>query len=137
MKTAGQAGFTLVEILIAVAVFAFGILAIATMQAWSIRGNASSQTITEAGNLASCQIERLMALDYMHADLNDSDNDGNAGLDHTGTAADHQRTEGRYVIFWNVAQDVPITNNKTLNIIIRWTERKANKTYSVRAIKAR
>jgi len=137
MKIARQAGFTLVEIMIAVAVFAFGVLAIAAIQVWSMRGNASSQSITEAGNLASSQIERLMALDYTHADLDDSDNDANAGLDHTGGAADHQRTEGRYVISWNVAQDVPVNNNKMVNIILTWTEQGANKRFSVRAIRAR
>jgi prepilin-type N-terminal cleavage/methylation domain-containing protein len=34
-----EAGFTLMEILIAIAILAFGLLAIATMQAWSIKGN--------------------------------------------------------------------------------------------------
>jgi type IV pilus assembly protein PilV len=137
MKIARQGGFTLIEILIAAAVFAFGVLAIATIQVWSMRGNASSQTITEAGNLASSEIERLLALDYMNDALNDADHDGSAGLGHTGAAADHQRTQGRYVIFWNVAEDVPAPNDKTVNIVVTWTERGASKTLSVRAIKAR
>jgi prepilin-type N-terminal cleavage/methylation domain-containing protein len=37
-----EAGFTLMEILIAIAILAFGLLAIATMQAWSIKGNSKN-----------------------------------------------------------------------------------------------
>lgn len=137
MNIARQAGFTLVEIMIAMAVFAVGVLALATMQVSSIRGNASSESITEAGNLASAQIETLMALSYMDNALSDSNNDGSAGLARTGAAADHQQTQGRYVICWNVAQDVPATNNKTLNIIVTWNERGVGKTFSLRAVRAR
>ena len=43
-----QEGFTLIEILIAVTIFAIGMLAVGSMQVSGIRGNATAQGITGA-----------------------------------------------------------------------------------------
>jgi len=71
-----EAGFTLMEILIAIAILAFGLLAVATMQAWSIKGNSQAIGITEGITLAQDKIEEFISLDYNHTDLSDTDNDG-------------------------------------------------------------
>jgi prepilin-type N-terminal cleavage/methylation domain-containing protein len=57
-------GFTLIEVLIAMAIFAIGILAVTTMQMRSINQNASARMQTEATNLAADWMEQLMALPY-------------------------------------------------------------------------
>ena len=41
-QTGGQDGFTLIEVMIAVAVFAIGILSLSVMQTSAINGNASA-----------------------------------------------------------------------------------------------
>ena len=133
---ADQRGFTLIEILIAITIFAIGILAVASMQISSINGNADAQRITDASTIAQDQLEELMALDYNDPLLNDDDNDGtnqdanddgidddggNFGLDDTATpdgSKQFQGPSGRYDIFWNIAVDEPATGNKTIRIIV-------------------
>ena len=57
-------GFTFVELLMVIAIFSIGILAVASMQVTSMNANASARMSGEATALAANQIEALMALDY-------------------------------------------------------------------------
>ena len=59
-----QRGFTLIEVMIAVAVFSIGIVALYSMQINAIRGNSHASTITEISNIAREQIERLISEDF-------------------------------------------------------------------------
>jgi prepilin-type N-terminal cleavage/methylation domain-containing protein len=84
-------GFSLIEVLVAMAIFAIGILAVYSMQITSIRGNASARGITENITLASGKVEELLALSYDHSDLS-------AGL--------HQEAPNTYQsIEWQVSED--------------------------------
>jgi len=98
-------GFTLLEVMISIAIFSIGILAIAGMQIASINGNASARMQTEATTLAVERLERLIALPYNHADLDPSNNP-------------HQVASGSYTIVWDVSEDVPITFTKTIIITV-------------------
>jgi prepilin-type N-terminal cleavage/methylation domain-containing protein len=62
-------GFSLIEVLVAMAIFSIGILAVYSMQIYSIRGNTSARGITENITLASAKVEELLAQTYDHADL--------------------------------------------------------------------
>jgi len=57
-------GYTLIEVLIALAIFAIGILGVATMQISSTNGNTSARKYSEASEIGQGQIESLMALPY-------------------------------------------------------------------------
>lgn len=98
-------GFTLIEVLISLAIFSIGILAIAGLQINSINGNSSARMQTEATTLAVERLERLISLPYDHADLDPSNNP-------------HQVTSGSYTIVWDVSEDVPIAFTKTISITI-------------------
>jgi hypothetical protein len=77
-----------------------------------------------------------MALPFTHGDLQDTDGDGAAGLnDATQATADSPPTpEGAYAIFWNVADDTPITNTKTVRVIVTWNARGANRSVSMQHV---
>ena len=64
MSSHKNEGFTILEILIAITILAFGLLAIATMQVSSIKGNAQAIGITEGITLAQDKAEELMRLPY-------------------------------------------------------------------------
>jgi type IV pilus modification protein PilV len=96
-------GFTLIEVMITLAIFSIGILAIAGLQISSINGTSSARMQTEATTLAVERLERLSALPYDHADLDESNNP-------------HQAAGGNYTIVWNVSEDAPIALTKTINI---------------------
>ena len=105
-------GFTLIEVLIVMAIFSIGILAVATMQMTSTKSNASARRITEETALAENQIENLMQLSYDHADLDPANNP-------------HESIQGPYTINWNVTEidlDTDGTNDsKTVNVTVSWS----------------
>ncbi len=107
----GIKGFTLIEVLIVMAIFSIGILAVVAMQVTSTKGNASARRITEATALAENQIENLMQVSYDHADLNPANNP-------------HESTQGPYAINWNVTEvdlDANGTNDsKTVDVTVNW-----------------
>lgn len=56
-------GFTLIEVLVAITIFAIGLLALAGMQVTAIKGGATSQRITAAVALADGIVENIQARD--------------------------------------------------------------------------
>jgi prepilin-type N-terminal cleavage/methylation domain-containing protein len=104
-------GFTLIEVLIVMAIFSIGILAVAAMQMTSTRGNASARRMTEATVLAEKQIENLMQLPYDHADLDPTNNP-------------HVSNQGPYSVNWNVTEvDLDsngINDSKKVKIAVSW-----------------
>lgn len=150
IASSSQSGFTLIEVLIAVAIFTIGILSVNAMQIAGIKGNSSANRITESTSWASDRIETLLGLDYSDTDLDDDDGDGtgedgnndgtdddggNFGLDDTGANADGTAVspDGYYTIYWNVAVNYPFPDIKTINVIIErqdgGTMRTATMTY--------
>ncbi len=59
-----QDGFTLIEVLIAVTIFAVGLLAIAAMQTSAIRMNSTGNRLTELSTLGIDKFEQLMSQPY-------------------------------------------------------------------------
>jgi prepilin-type N-terminal cleavage/methylation domain-containing protein len=87
----GQRGFTLLEVMIALAVFAIGILAVSAMQINSINVNAGARMQTEATSVATDAMERLLALPYDHNQL-----------DADVTLNPHSQVVGAYTVEWTV-----------------------------------
>jgi prepilin-type N-terminal cleavage/methylation domain-containing protein len=139
MKKINEKGFTLVEILIAIAIFAIGILAIGKMQLSAITGNYFANDMTKAVTFAQDRIEKLISLPYNDDPLNEVHIDGDAGLDANTTAtADHSELNvgGRYDIFWNIAPDHYLKNTKTIRVIVRWSDKGTQKAIALTSMKA-
>ena len=62
-------GFTLIEVLIALGIFAIGMLAVASLQVNANLKSRKASEVTQASAIASDQMEELMALRFDHADL--------------------------------------------------------------------
>jgi type IV pilus modification protein PilV len=99
-------GYTLIEVLIALAIFSIGFLSLASVQIKSITQNASAKMYTEATAMTVDSLERLISLPYDHSDLNQENNP-------------HSRTADGYTIEWIVLDDVPVAAAKT--VIVRVT----------------
>jgi type IV pilus assembly protein PilV len=131
-----EKGFSLIEILIAVTVFAIGILAVGKMQFTAIKGNSFANDLTEATTLAQNRIEGLIGLSYTDPLLDDTNGNSHAGIDDVNaTTADHNAVDGRYNIFWNIAPDYYINNTKEIRVIITWADKGSPKEISITSIK--
>lgn len=58
-----EAGFSLIEVLVALTIFSFGLLALAGMQMTGIRGNSIAQCVSAKVALADGVIEEFLAMD--------------------------------------------------------------------------
>lgn len=104
-------GFTLIEVMIALAIFAIGILGIFTMQMTAIKGNASARGVTENYLSGMDKVEELMARPFndplldaggpytLAATADGIDNDGDGTVDETGES-------GYISLQWQVQDDV-------------------------------
>ena len=63
-KIDNSKGFTLIEVLVAMAIFSIGILAIGSMQLAATKGSSSARLSTEAVTIAQSQAETLILLPY-------------------------------------------------------------------------
>lgn len=103
-----QRGFTLIEVLVAMAIFAVGILALAGLQVTYIGGNASAQMQTEATALGAQVVEHLMSLPFDAAELDSAANP------HQPPAGG----SGPYEVRWTVADNTPVNNAKTIDVTV-------------------
>lgn len=117
-------GFSLIEILIAMAIFSIGILGVAQMQIAAIKGNATARMLTDTVVQATDQIELLLLLPYDHDDLTE------AGSPHTGDAP------AGYTLVWEVSDDDPVEGNKTITITATHTGINSDKSFTIEQIKS-
>lgn len=94
-------GFTLLEVLFALAVFAIGILAVAGMQIRSVNLNTAARMQTEATVVAADWMERLAGLPFDDAQLDENN-------------SPHQVVDGSYRVVWSITDDLPINQTKTI-----------------------
>lgn len=122
-------GFTLMEVLIALAIFSIAILGTYKLQLQSTTSNALSDRIGTSTFWADYALEELTTLDYDADAWTDTTADGAAGLDDTGAAADgarYIRPDGSttttaaagdlYSVFWNINNNSPLISTKQIRI---------------------
>lgn len=127
-----EGGFTLIEVMISISILTIGLLAVASMQMSAIRGNNMSDNTTCALALAEDKMEELLGLSYSHADLandpaagNDSDLDSIVNVDHEEAGiGENGLSPGHFRRIWNIADNTPMSNNKTITVIVTWNEDK-------------
>ncbi len=125
-------GFTLVEVLIAFTLLTIGVMAITPVLVFLTHSNMHSKRSSQARLVASEFAERFRAIDYTDPLLSD---DGDT-LDLANiTAPDHLDTidtdSERFFVFWNIAENIPITGIKTINIIVRWRDNTRNEFFQM------
>jgi len=118
-----EGGFTLIELLIAVSILSAGLLALGTMQVSAISGGAYSSNVTEGSTLAADRLEKLLALPYTHESL--------------APGAHSLELPNAQTVSWNVVDNIPMVNTKTITFTVQWTDRGIQKRVSIQRIIAR
>ncbi len=103
-----ESGFSLIEVLISLVVLAVGLLALAELQIFSIKGGSASNRVTQATILAQNRLEELRRLPYDDSLL---------------TQGQHEEGSLSGTIF-SQAHDVADLSStmKTVTATVRWTE---------------
>ena len=117
----GSRGFTLVEVLIAMAIFSLGIPAVGAMQLNSANSNTGARIQTEESTWVVDQIERLSALSYDDAVLD---------------AGTQSVVQGPYTVEWTVAVDSPVDGAKSIAVSATSAHHRA-RPITINFIKAR
>ena len=102
-----ESGFTLLEGLIAIAIFSIGLLAVGALQANSLRDTGDVARRTEAWTLADEQAALLKALPFYQ---NPATQTFSPELDVNGGGFAHQvdrQMNGTYTVHWRVIDDIP------------------------------
>jgi prepilin-type N-terminal cleavage/methylation domain-containing protein len=108
-----QRGFTLIEVLVAMAILSFGLLTVAGMQVVAINVNKAAQRLDLATTLAQDKVEELMALPYDHASLVDT-----TPVDSEQEYTDANAPNG-YTLIWSVDTSAD-GNTKAVRVQVRW-----------------
>ena len=120
-----EAGLTLMEVMIALAIFSVGFLAVSSMQITAINKNAKSRNSTTVINIAKDRAEELMSLRFDHdllrpgvhpddygdfTQANDNiDNDEDGQIDEAGET-------GHITISWTVTDNTPLPGTKSVRV---------------------
>jgi type IV pilus assembly protein PilV len=109
-------GFTLIEVMVAISIFAVGMLAVAAMQTSAIRVNSSAGQISELSTWGVDRLEELMVLPYDDPWLEVAGNPP-SGTDSAGNTHQVTTSDG-YTVSWTITDDSPTQNTKLITITV-------------------
>jgi prepilin-type N-terminal cleavage/methylation domain-containing protein len=114
-------GFTLIEIVVAIVMLTFGVLASASLTAALMRSNRGVTNRTRAIETLRLKVEDLQSLNYSEiASGNDTATIG---------AITYNRA-------WTVTDNSPAANLKTVTLTVTWGDRQGNHTITNQTIRA-
>lgn len=134
-RSSGQDGFGLIELMIALTILAIGTLGIMKLQMQSSFGNTASRNNTAAVNLARSKLESLKRVGSYSVQegvvLELQDQNGSTALNNWSTPdfsegpmneAEDSSSYGKiFTRMWNIADNTPMTNFKTVRVRVAWT----------------
>lgn len=113
--SASTAGYTIIEALIALAIFSIGMIAVSALQMMSLKSTGDVAAKTQAWAILNDQVERLKSMPF-YANDNGLDDDGDGTIDNLTeeipdlSAGNHSanRLNNMYTVHWQVVNDQPI-----------------------------
>ncbi len=110
-----NSGFTLIEVMIAIAIIAIGIFGVMSLVITVMKGNTLSKRVTTATTIAQEKLEDFKIMDYDNA-VDDSGTDTAYNIDYYWEA--------------DVQDDTPATDTKTITVDVYWSSGGTNTTHN-------
>ena len=115
-------GFTLLEVLVAMALLSVGLLAVAALQSTAARSNDKAEQLNQALALGRTKIEEIVSMDY--------------GVCNSSSLTNG--TDGNYLVNYTITPDNPVANStKQIDVIISWSGYGKNNSLMLSYIKAK
>ena len=121
-----EQGFTLIEVLIAMGIFAIGILAVAQLQLWNVKNNTTGNITTMATMLAREQMEALK--NVSDVTTLSSGSDPNNPIDADGNPG------GIFTRNWTVSNPLGGNTSRHLVVTVNWNRRGQNRSVVLTSI---
>lgn len=110
-----NAGFTIIEVVIAISILAVGLLGVAAMQTSAIQVNSAAGRMTTRINWAQDKMEELKAMPFSDPWLEASGNP--TGVDSAGNTHEQTTPDG-YAVRWDIADNSPVPNTKRIVVTV-------------------
>lgn len=114
-----RAGFTLLEVVVALGVLAVGLLSLAAMQLYAMRGGNQGRHSTAAAAIAQTQMERLQHRAW--ANIGPTAGWNAAVTVNNDVQAPTGQTEQAYTLDWRIT-DVVANWTRAIDVRVRWDE---------------
>ena len=139
-KVSIESGFTLIEVMITLAIFSIGFLAVWALQHTSTKSNTTARNLTIATVCASDQMERLIELPYLDDNLTAGNHTPTQATDridnnYNGTV-DELGESGPLSISWVVTDNTPILRSKQITVTVMWNNQMRQRSLSMTSYKA-
>ena len=112
MANKDESGFTLIEVLLSLAILAIGLLALGLMQAHFVEGNSRSRQLVHATDIAESKIEELTNIS--HYDPTDNDSPLETGKEHREQVYGYPLA---YEVVWEVEEE---DDHLAFDITVEW-----------------
>lgn len=116
-----SAGFTLIEVLVAMVTFAIASAATASLMFHSTTFIAKSNQRSQAITIAQQAIEDLRAVDY-------------SAMDSGSTTVDWKDQSAYFIVNWDISDDDPEPNMKTIVVSVSWESKGVTSVYETQSI---
>ena len=128
-----RGGFTLLEVLLALSILAFGLLGLAAMQLYAMQGRSSGRHSTFAATLAQTQMDELQRRNW--TTVTDTGGAWVSQVRNNIVQDGTNQVEQAYTLNWRITDDV-VGVTRLLDVRVTWTEEGgADRAYSISSIR--
>ena len=110
-----DAGFTIIEVVIAISILAVGLLGVAAMQTSAIQVNSAAGRMTTRINWAQDKMEELKAMPFSDPWLEVT---GSPTVPDSAGNPHQEPISDEYTVSWNVTDDTPVPNTKQIVVTV-------------------
>lgn len=118
-----RAGFTLLELLVAMGILSVGLLALLALQVEALDTGRTGRHVTEAAEVARSRMEMFQRLDWNDPALQPTGGwEPAVSVDNQVRTPGGVLTEQSYQLTWRIRQDPTDTNLRFIDVRVTWNE---------------